>query len=343
MNIIIFGYGTAGRHCCDLLLKNRKIKRIFICDKIKIKEKNKKIIQVKKKDFLSDKHKFDYAIVSTPSSEHYYYAKICLKKKIHVLIEKPFVLRLDQAKDLIKLSSKTKTKCWTVLQNRYNFATNKMLKTVKKLGIAKISLVDCSLFWHRSTKYYLNNWRGRYSTDGGVLTNQAIHLLDMLIYIFGEIKSFNVFAGFNKKKLEAEDLISINFFHKNKIISSFKATTRADQNYEAAIDVISNKKRFKIRGVSLNSYHYWKKRYFVKDNKNSENFKNTLGPKGGMGTGHKKILKEFLNHKIKFSSKRLEIKNNLYILKLIHSIYNAISGKNINFDIVQEKQSKLGL
>ena len=74
-----------------------------------------------------------------------------------------------------------------------------------------------------------------------------------------------------------------------------------------------------------------------------QNFKNTLGPKGGMGTGHKKILKEFLNHKIKFSSKRLEIKNNLYILKLIHSIYNAISGKNINFDIVQEKQSRLGL
>ena len=44
----------------------------------------------------------------------------------------------------------------------------------------------------------------------------------MLIYMFGEIKSFNVLAGYNKKKLQAEDLITINFLHKNNIISLLK-------------------------------------------------------------------------------------------------------------------------
>ena len=49
-------------------------------------------------------------------------------------------------------------------------------------------------------KFY--SCRGKYFSDGGVLNNQAIHLLDALIYNLGPIKNFDVFAGFSKKKLE---------------------------------------------------------------------------------------------------------------------------------------------
>ncbi len=344
MNILIFGFGTAGKYCSEILKNDRRIKKIFIFEKEKLKlKKNKKFKQITYKDFLSNKLNINYAIISTPSSKHFLFAKECIKRKIHVLIEKPFVLRLDDARRLINLSKKNKIKCWTVLQNRYNFATNQMRKTVRQVGVKNISLVDCSLYWRRNEKYYSNNWRGKYSTDGGVLTNQGIHLLDMLIYIFGEIQSFNVIASYNKKKLQAEDLIIINFLHKNKILSSFKATTRANRNYEAAVDVISDKKRFKVKGVSLNSFHYWKENKFINDYKRSEKFKNILDPKGGMGTGHKKILKEFLSHKIIKSSKKLEIKYNYYILKLIHSIYNTLNNRNKNYNRVENKQSILGL
>ena len=64
----------------------------------------------------------------------------------------------------------------------------------EKLG--KIIFVDCSLYWNRDKKYYKTGWRGKYSSDGGVLTNQAIHLLDTLIYNFGNISNFDVFAVF---------------------------------------------------------------------------------------------------------------------------------------------------
>ena len=55
------------------------------------------------------------------------------------------------------------------------------------------------MLWHRDKKYYKDNWRGKYSMDGGVLTNQAIHLLDALVYNFGEIVNFNVIGSFDKK------------------------------------------------------------------------------------------------------------------------------------------------
>ena len=67
-----------------------------------------------------------------------------------MLIEKPFTLQLKHAKKLIELSKKTKMKCWTILQNRYNLAAKKMLKLTKELGLKSVSFVDCSLYWHRS-------------------------------------------------------------------------------------------------------------------------------------------------------------------------------------------------
>ena len=85
----------------------------------------------------------------------------------------------------------------------------------------KLFFVDAALYWHRDKKYYSSSWRGKYKSDGGVLFNQSIHLLDVLIYFFGKVKNFNVLAGFSKKN-QAEDLISINFNHKNKIISNLK-------------------------------------------------------------------------------------------------------------------------
>ena len=48
-----------------------------------------------------------------------------------------------------------------------------------------------------------------------------------------------------------------------------------------------------------------------------------------MGNGHKKILKEFLNPKIFKSSKNLDIEKNIYIVKLVNSIYNSLFTKKL--------------
>ena len=56
-----------------------------------------------------------------------------------------------------------------------------------------------------------------------------------------------------------------------------------------------------------------------------------------MGNGHLKILKEFLNKKVKKSSKNLDIEKNLYVIKLIHSIYNSIYSEK-KFNVVKDKE-----
>lgn len=338
MKIIIVGFGTAGKHYLNLI-KSKKKAELFITDKIKLPA-SKIYKQISFNDIIKKNIKFDHAIIASPSGLHFEHALFFLKRGSNVLIEKPFVLRLDHAKKLISISKRKKLKCWTSLQNRYNLATSKLKSELNSKSIGKISLVDCTMLWHRDKKYYSNNWRGKYSSDGGVLTNQAIHLLDTLIYNFGNVLSFDVFADFNKKKLEAEDLILINFKHKNGLLSSFKATTRANNNYRSAIDVIGDKGRIIVKGVSLNTFSKFKNDNLVLNKKFSENFGENQGAKGGMGFGHKKILNEFLQNKKK-SSKHLEIQHNYYLLKLIHSVYNNIKSRK-KFNKISNKESMLG-
>ncbi len=338
MKIIIVGLGTAGKHYLDILKVKKNIK-LFIIDKISLPFSNQ-YEQITFEDITKKKIFFNFAIIASPSGMHFNHALFFLKRGSNVLIEKPFVLNLNHARKLIKISKEKKLKCWTSLQNRYNLATSKLRSEINSKTIGKIGLVDCTMLWHRNKKYYSNNWRGKYASDGGVLTNQAIHLLDTLVYNFGFISKFDVFASFDKKKLQAEDLIIINFKHTNGILSSFKATTRANNNYRSAIDIIGDKGRIIVKGVSLNTFNKFKNDELVLYKKFSENFGENLGAAGGMGFGHTKILNEFLKHNKK-SSKHLEIEYNYYLLKLIHSIYNNIQLRK-KFNKVSNKESILG-
>ena len=339
MNIVIVGFGTAGKYYFNILKKNKNIKKIFIIEENKISF-NKGYEQIDFKKIQKKKIKIDNAIISTPSGYHYEAAKFFLKRKTNVLIEKPFVLKLNHAKELINLTKKNRTKCWVMFQNRYNLAISKLKKIIKEKKLGKINLVNASLIWSREKKYYKINWRGNYKTDGGVLANQAIHLIDALVYIFGQIQKFNSILGFNKKKLQAEDLAIINFIHKNGTFSSLKATTRADSNYRSAMDIIGEKGRALVKGVSLNTFHLIKQNKIIDDNKNSEEFGNGKGQIGAMGNGHQKIIKEFLSEKINKSSKNLEIEKNLHVLNILHSMYNS---RKSNLFKIKKKQSQLGI
>ena len=337
MNIAIVGYGAVGKHYIELLGSFKKVKKIFLIEKNKIKNLYKKCVITTFKDISKKEIKLDYAIICTPSGSHYLHASYFLKKGIDTLIEKPFVLSLKDAKKLVSQKKKTKTKCWVAFQNRHNLAIERGKKIIKKKKFGNPFFVDSALYWHRSKKYYSTGWRGKYVSDGGVLFNQSIHLLDIMIYFFGPVKKFNVFGAFNKKKLQAEDLITLNLVHKNNIISNLKATTRADRDYRMSMDVLCDKGRYLIKDISLNKIFYFTKTHLKIDKLHSEHFPRGLGPKSGMGNGHKKILKEFLNEKIFKSSKDLDIEKNLYVLKLIHSIYNSLF-KEKKYSVVRETE-----
>ena len=90
MNILIIGFGNVGKYYFEILSKNKKVKKIFICNDKKLPN-NKRYTQIAFNLKKIKEAKIDSAIICTPSNLHFKFSKILALNSINLLIEKPFV------------------------------------------------------------------------------------------------------------------------------------------------------------------------------------------------------------------------------------------------------------
>ena len=124
---------------------------------------------------------------------HYLHAEIsiaALRAGKHVLCEKPMGVSLREARAMEAAaleSGKTLTVCF---QNRYNGASRRMKEIIECGALGKILGGSAFVTWNRAEPYYQNSpWRGKWETEGGsVLINQAVHTLDLLRWLAGDLQ-----------------------------------------------------------------------------------------------------------------------------------------------------------
>ena len=141
----------------------------------------------------------DIYAIDTPSSDHIHtFTKLCsrLDKKI-ITIEKPTFLTMDDfdvAQDII---NKSNNKVYPVFQHRY---------TLPKVSVGKVYHAQARVNWCRPQRYYdQNSWRGTWKHDGGVLTNQGVHTIDIIRCVLGDIKEVNFEMNTAGVDIETED------------------------------------------------------------------------------------------------------------------------------------------
>ena len=124
---------------------------------------------------------------------HHLHAEIsiaALRAGKHVLCEKPMGVSLREARAMEAAaleSGKTLTVCF---QNRYNGASKRMKEVIGSGALGKILGGSAVVTWNRAEPYYQNSpWRGKWETEGGsVLINQAVHTLDLLRWLAGDLQ-----------------------------------------------------------------------------------------------------------------------------------------------------------
>ena len=124
---------------------------------------------------------------------HHLHAEIsiaALRAGKHVLCEKPMGVSLSEARAMEAAaleSGKTLTVCF---QNRYNGASKRMKEVIGSGALGKILGGSAFVAWNRAEPYYQNSpWRGKWETEGGsVLINQAVHTLDLLRWLAGDLQ-----------------------------------------------------------------------------------------------------------------------------------------------------------
>ena len=126
----------------------------------------------------------DSVHICTP---HYLHAEMIVEslgRNIHTLCEKPLCITKEQIQSVIEAEAKSKAAFGVCLQNRYN-GENIFVK--EYLADKRILSVTGTVAWHRDEAYYRSGaWRGKKATEGGgVLINQALHTLDLVLWLTG--------------------------------------------------------------------------------------------------------------------------------------------------------------
>lgn len=125
--------------------------------------------------------------ICTPHYLHVPMAAAALKKGIHVFMEKPPAITREQAAELKAAVEASDAKLGICFQNRYNATTKKVDELLQSSEVGKIRGARAFVTWHRTEPYYTESgWRGALATEGGgVLINQSVHTLDLLVRWMG--------------------------------------------------------------------------------------------------------------------------------------------------------------
>jgi UDP-N-acetyl-2-amino-2-deoxyglucuronate dehydrogenase len=138
-------------------------------------------------DEMLDAVKLDAITVATDHKHHFAPAMSAIKRGVHVIIEKPITTSLDEAFTLLESARAHRVKLGGVFQRRFFPAALRMHKAIDEGRIGRVTVAECLALLGRDREYFARDaWRGTWKGEGGgALMNQAIHMIDMLLWMVG--------------------------------------------------------------------------------------------------------------------------------------------------------------
>lgn len=147
-------------------------------------------------------------VVATPHPLHAEPAIRAAEAGVHVLVEKPLAACLEDCDAMLAAAREGGITLGVVSQRRFCEPVLRMKAALDAGKIGRPVLGVVSMFNWRDEAYYRSDpWRGRWATEGGgVLVNQAPHLLDLLQWFLGDVEEVGgAWANLNHPYIEAED------------------------------------------------------------------------------------------------------------------------------------------
>lgn len=259
INFALIGCGRIAGHNSRAILATDGLALVAVCDleleKAKTYANEFQVPAYQNyRHMLSQHPEIDVAVIATPSGMHFEHAMEMLDYSKSVVIEKPTFMRPSQLNQAYDKASALGLNIFPIFQNRYNKAVQRTKKAIVGGELGDIRLMNVRVRWCRPQGYYdLSPWRGTYAQDGGALTNQGIHHLDLLRFLGGELKDVKAVMRTLGADIEVEDAVVASFSYYGDAIGSLEVTTAArPDDFEASISIVGSKGLAQIGGIAVN-------------------------------------------------------------------------------------------
>jgi len=172
----------------------------------------------------------DIVNICTPSGAHMEPAVAAANAGKHVAVEKPLEITLKRCDRIIKACEKNGVRLCTILPSRFSPVNRELKSAIDDGRFGKLTLGDTYVKWWRTQEYYdSGGWRGTWQMDGGgAYMNQAIHQVDLLSWMMGDVVEVNGMTNtIAHKRIEVEDVGVATLRFANGAVGVIEATTAA--------------------------------------------------------------------------------------------------------------------
>jgi predicted dehydrogenase len=272
----------------------------------------------------------DVVNVCTPNGFHAQHSLLALNHKKHIVCEKPMALHKQDCEAIIYKALQMHRNVFCVMQNRYSPPSAWIKEVIEDKIIGDVYMVQLNCYWNRDERYYKQgSWKGTEDLDGGTLFTQFSHFIDIMYWLFGDIKDIQAkFNDFNHQGLTTfEDSGFVNFNFINGGMGSINFSTSVwDTNLESSLTVIGSKGSVKIGGQYMDKVEYCHIKDYTMPVLAETNPANDYGAYKGSANNHGYIIDnviDTLKGRNTITTNALEGLKIVDIIERIYSLRNA--------------------
>ncbi len=247
----------------------------------------------------------DVVCICTPSGAHLEPAVQAARAGKHVVVEKPLEITLPRCDAIIDACDAAGVRLCTIFPSRFTPA-NRRLKEAIELGrFGRLTLGDTYVKWWRTQDYYdSGGWRGTWNLDGGgALMNQAIHNVDLLAWLMGDVAAITAMtACLAHQRIEVEDTAVATLQFKSGALGVIEAATSVYPGLLKRTEIHGDRGSARVDQDDITLWEFQEK--VPSDNEiraamaGAGGFKaGASDPRGITHIGHRDQLVDFLRHR----------------------------------------------
>jgi predicted dehydrogenase len=329
----IVGCGHIGKRHAEMISRNPEAELVALCD---IKPKDE--LDIEKYDLpfyesidelLEATPDADVITICTPNGLHAEQSIKALTGKHHVVCEKPMGLTKNGCEAMVFKALQVSKQVFAVMQNRYSPPSVWLKEMIDEARLGDILMVQLNMYWNRDNRYYKQGgWKGTQNLDGGTLFTQFSHFIDIMYWLFGDIKDIEgKFADFTHKDLtDFEDSGIVNFKFINGGIGSINYSTAVwNKNMESSMTIIGSKGSIKVGGQYMNKVEYCHVQDYEMPELPEVSPANDYGYYKGSAANHHFIIEnviDTLKHRTSATTNALEGMKVVDIIERIYEVRN---------------------
>jgi predicted dehydrogenase len=178
--------------------------------------------------------------ICTPSGAHRDPAVAAARAGKHVIVEKPLEITLARCDAIIRACDEHGVRLATVFPSRFHDSARALRRAAEAGRVGRLTLASAYVKWWRTQQYYDSGaWRGTWELDGGgALMNQAIHSVDLLAWLAGDVAEVRALTGcLAHARIAVEDTAVAALRFKNGALGTIEATTAAWPGYLKRVEL----------------------------------------------------------------------------------------------------------